>query len=192
MIRRVNIGNARLYGMEEDLGLVQNQYQTAVSLLFVTYLLSEVPSNLVLKRFTPSRWIAFITIVWSFMPFRMILKLLIIIPVMGSHCNINRPYTELCWPYCLPSLTWRYGRRFVPRAHTLSDSFLHQTRNCAQSRLSLRQCSTSRGIRWSLGLCHWLYGWSRWTTRVEMDPYNRRVTNLCARNSYLVYPCGRS
>ena len=31
MIRRVNIGNARLYGMEEDLGLVGNQYQTAVS-----------------------------------------------------------------------------------------------------------------------------------------------------------------
>lgn len=67
IIRRVNIGNARLYGMEEDLGLVRNQYQTAVSLLFVTYLLSEVPSNLILKKFTPSRWIAFITIVWSFM-----------------------------------------------------------------------------------------------------------------------------
>ena len=30
----VNIGNARLYGMEEDLGLKGNQYQTAVSLYF--------------------------------------------------------------------------------------------------------------------------------------------------------------
>lgn len=59
----VNIGNARLYGMEEDLGLRGNQYQTAVSLLFVTYLLSELPSNLVLKKFTPSRWIAFIATV---------------------------------------------------------------------------------------------------------------------------------
>lgn len=38
---RVNIGNARLYGLEEDLGLVGNQYQAAVSLLFVTYLFSE-------------------------------------------------------------------------------------------------------------------------------------------------------
>lgn len=34
---RVNIGNARLYGMEEDLGLVGDQYQVAVSLLFITY-----------------------------------------------------------------------------------------------------------------------------------------------------------
>ncbi|KAJ0377093.1 hypothetical protein COL922a_014122, partial [Colletotrichum nupharicola] len=62
---RVNIGNARLYGMEEDLGLKGDQYQIAVSILFVTYILSELPSNLVIKRFTPSRWIAFITTSWG-------------------------------------------------------------------------------------------------------------------------------
>lgn len=62
---RVNIGNARLYGLEDDLGLTVNQYQTAVSLLFVTYLLSELPSNLVLKKFHPSRWIAFIATSWG-------------------------------------------------------------------------------------------------------------------------------
>lgn len=33
----MNIGNARLYGMEKDLGLVGDQYQIAVSILFVTY-----------------------------------------------------------------------------------------------------------------------------------------------------------
>lgn len=62
---RVNIGNARLYGMEEDLGLVGDQYQVAVSILFVTYILSELPSNLVIKRFKPSRWISFITTSWG-------------------------------------------------------------------------------------------------------------------------------
>ncbi|ORY60795.1 major facilitator superfamily transporter [Pseudomassariella vexata] len=62
---RVNIGNARLYKMEADLGLVGNQYQIAVSILFVTYLSFEVPSNLALKPFTPSRWIAFITTAWG-------------------------------------------------------------------------------------------------------------------------------
>ncbi|KAL5334402.1 major facilitator superfamily domain-containing protein [Aspergillus crustosus] len=62
---RVNIGNARLYKMEEDLGLVGDQYQIAVSILFVTYILSELPSNLVIKRFTPSRWISFITTAWG-------------------------------------------------------------------------------------------------------------------------------
>ncbi|KAI5459137.1 major facilitator superfamily domain-containing protein [Mariannaea sp. PMI_226] len=62
---RVNVGNARLYGLEEDLGLKGNQYQTAVSILFVTYILSELPSNLVIKHFTPSRWLSFITTAWG-------------------------------------------------------------------------------------------------------------------------------
>ncbi|KAK8222118.1 hypothetical protein M8818_000288 [Zalaria obscura] len=63
---RVNIGNAVLYGLETDLNLSSTQYQTAVSLLFVTYILSELPSNLILKHYVrPSRWIAFITTAWG-------------------------------------------------------------------------------------------------------------------------------
>ncbi|KAK2054896.1 major facilitator superfamily transporter [Colletotrichum caudatum] len=62
---RVNIGNARLYNLERDLGLQGNQFQVAVSILFVTYIVFEVPSNLVLKLFTPRRWIAFITVSWG-------------------------------------------------------------------------------------------------------------------------------
>jgi MFS family permease len=41
------------------------QFQAAVSILFVTYILSEIPSNLVLKKLRPSRWIAFITVAWG-------------------------------------------------------------------------------------------------------------------------------
>ncbi|KAK1990563.1 major facilitator superfamily transporter [Colletotrichum falcatum] len=62
---RVNIGNARLYNLERDLDLQGNQFQVAVSILFVTYIVFEVPSNLVLKLFTPRRWIAFITVSWG-------------------------------------------------------------------------------------------------------------------------------
>src|SRR5438552_2951802 len=62
---RVNIGNARLYSMEKDLGLVGNQYQAAVSLVFVTYVLFETPSNMVLKKFTPRLWISLIATLWG-------------------------------------------------------------------------------------------------------------------------------
>ncbi|PVI03288.1 MFS general substrate transporter [Periconia macrospinosa] len=62
---RVNIGNARLYHLERDLGLNASQWQIAVSILFVTYILSEVPSNLVLKKLRPSRYICFITVAWG-------------------------------------------------------------------------------------------------------------------------------
>jgi hypothetical protein len=41
MMDRVNIGNARLFSMEEDLNLRGDQFQLAVSLLFVTYCVSS-------------------------------------------------------------------------------------------------------------------------------------------------------
>ncbi|EFY92520.1 MFS transporter, putative, partial [Metarhizium acridum CQMa 102] len=64
-VDRVNLGNARLYGLEEDLGLSTSQFQVAISIFFVTYMVFEVPSNLVLKLFTPRRWTAFITVSWG-------------------------------------------------------------------------------------------------------------------------------
>jgi len=42
---RTAIGNARLYNMEEDLGLGEGEYQLAVSVLFITYCLFEVVSS---------------------------------------------------------------------------------------------------------------------------------------------------
>lgn len=62
---RVNIGNARLYGLEADLGMAGNDFQLAVSILFVTYLLFEVPSNLLLKYLHPSRYLAFLSVAWG-------------------------------------------------------------------------------------------------------------------------------
>ncbi|KAJ5217938.1 uncharacterized protein N7498_000037 [Penicillium cinerascens] len=62
---RVNIGNARLYKMTENLNLVGNEYQMSVSIFYVTFLVFEVPSNLVLKKFTPSRYIAVLTFFWG-------------------------------------------------------------------------------------------------------------------------------
>lgn len=62
---RTNIGNARLFGLEEDLKLHGDQYQIAVAVLFIPYVLVEVPSNMLLKKFTPSKWLATITVSWG-------------------------------------------------------------------------------------------------------------------------------
>jgi MFS family permease len=51
--------------MEKDLGLKGNQFQASVSLVFVTYVILEVPSNMVLKKMTPRIWIAIIALVWG-------------------------------------------------------------------------------------------------------------------------------
>ncbi|GIZ37800.1 hypothetical protein CKM354_000123400 [Cercospora kikuchii] len=62
---RVSIGNARLYGMEADLGLTGNQYQIGISVLFITYCLFEAPSNMVLKQLRPKWYLAALTLAWG-------------------------------------------------------------------------------------------------------------------------------
>jgi len=48
------IALARLNDLEEELGLDSTQYQTCVSILFVGYLLGQIPSNMFLTRTRPS------------------------------------------------------------------------------------------------------------------------------------------
>ncbi|KAF8503009.1 putative MFS nicotinic acid transporter Tna1 [Gautieria morchelliformis] len=62
---RVNIGQARLAGLEKDLQLRGNQYDIALTIFFVSYGIFELPSNLVLKKFKPPRWICFLMVSWG-------------------------------------------------------------------------------------------------------------------------------
>ncbi|SPO06974.1 related to putative tartrate transporter [Cephalotrichum gorgonifer] len=66
MMDRVNIGNARLFGLEEELKLKKNQFQIAVSVLFITYCLFEAPSNMIIKKMKPARYLAGLTLAWGF------------------------------------------------------------------------------------------------------------------------------
>lgn len=47
---RNNIAAAKLAGLEADLHLSSVEYSTAVSILFVGYLLMQIPSNLLLNK----------------------------------------------------------------------------------------------------------------------------------------------
>ncbi|KAG8526552.1 uncharacterized protein KY384_008753 [Bacidia gigantensis] len=62
---RSNIGNGRLYGLEKDLGMRGNQFQTASSLFFVTYVASEIPSTIWLRTLRPARFINAIAVAWG-------------------------------------------------------------------------------------------------------------------------------
>jgi MFS family permease len=42
-----------------------NQFQIAVSILFVTYVIFETPSNLILKRMKPARYLAGLMFMWG-------------------------------------------------------------------------------------------------------------------------------
>ncbi|KAF9892315.1 hypothetical protein FE257_002092 [Aspergillus nanangensis] len=62
---RINIGNARLQGLEEDLGMTGNDYNIALFIFFVPYILCEIPCNLIMKKLAPSTWISSIMIGWG-------------------------------------------------------------------------------------------------------------------------------
>ena len=65
-IDRANIGNAKIEGLDTDLGLTGIQYNIALSLFFVPYILLEVPSNVVLKKFNkPSLYMAILVVSWG-------------------------------------------------------------------------------------------------------------------------------
>ncbi|GHJ88189.1 hypothetical protein NliqN6_4591 [Naganishia liquefaciens] len=62
---RTNVGTAKLAGLVQDLHMTQAQFNIASTIFFVSYVAGEVPSNLVLKKFRPSRWIPTIVILWA-------------------------------------------------------------------------------------------------------------------------------
>ncbi|CAF3297553.1 unnamed protein product [Rotaria socialis] len=62
---RVNIGQAKLNGLTKTLNLSSIQYNNCLSAFFVTYILFEIPSNLILKKLRPSRWIPLIMTAWG-------------------------------------------------------------------------------------------------------------------------------
>ncbi|KIX02406.1 uncharacterized protein Z518_08347 [Rhinocladiella mackenziei CBS 650.93] len=65
-IDRNNYAAARLQGLEEDLGLHGDQYQLGLSILFVSYILAQVPSNLFLNHLgRPSLYLGFFTCAWG-------------------------------------------------------------------------------------------------------------------------------
>ncbi|KAL1994478.1 hypothetical protein VTN49DRAFT_1948 [Thermomyces lanuginosus] len=65
-IDRANIGNAKIEGMIEDLNMTGVQYNTVLSIFFIPYVLLEVPSNILLKKFKrPSTYIGILATCWG-------------------------------------------------------------------------------------------------------------------------------
>ncbi|KAG1845711.1 sugar transporter [Suillus subalutaceus] len=63
---RTNAAAARLRGYEEDLGMTGNQFNTLTSMLYVGYLLTQTPSNMVLHHMKrPSLYLSSCMSIWG-------------------------------------------------------------------------------------------------------------------------------
>ncbi|KAH8655456.1 major facilitator superfamily domain-containing protein [Xylariales sp. PMI_506] len=65
ILDRSNIASARLGTLEKDLGLTDTQYQTAVAIMFAGYMSGQIPSNIILTRVRPSRYIPVAILLWG-------------------------------------------------------------------------------------------------------------------------------
>ncbi|KAG0238784.1 major facilitator superfamily domain-containing protein [Mortierella sp. GBAus27b] len=62
---RVNIGNAKVANMEEHLHMNPGDYNLALSIFYVGYVLGEVPANMILKKLGPRLWIPLVMVAWG-------------------------------------------------------------------------------------------------------------------------------
>ncbi|KAE8382729.1 major facilitator superfamily domain-containing protein [Aspergillus bertholletiae] len=62
---RGNIGNAKIEGLLDDLNMTGPQYSWCLTVFFFTYCAFELPSNLLLKKMRPSRWLPLLMVAWG-------------------------------------------------------------------------------------------------------------------------------
>lgn len=64
-LNRTNIAQARLNTFNEDLNLKDGDYQTAVAILTVGYMLAQLPSNMLITFIRPSVYLPVAAFIWS-------------------------------------------------------------------------------------------------------------------------------
>ena len=64
-MNRINLGDVRVLGILKELHLTGNKFNIALQVFFVPYILLEIPSNIVLRKITPSTWIATLAFLWG-------------------------------------------------------------------------------------------------------------------------------
>ncbi|KAI9275565.1 major facilitator superfamily domain-containing protein [Phascolomyces articulosus] len=70
---RSNVSNAVIAGLKDDINLQGTQFSTSVSVFFITYIMFQIPSNMVLKRIGARLWLSIIILVWGLITLSMAL-----------------------------------------------------------------------------------------------------------------------
>ena len=62
---RANIGNAETGGMQAELHITSTQYSVILLVFFISYVLFEVPANMILHRVRPSLYLSLACLIWG-------------------------------------------------------------------------------------------------------------------------------
>jgi MFS family permease len=64
-VDRNTIAQARLNGLEDDLGMTGVEFNTTVSILFVGYVLMQIPSNILITQIKPAAYMSSWMVIWA-------------------------------------------------------------------------------------------------------------------------------
>ncbi|WVF68217.1 hypothetical protein IAT40_002982 [Kwoniella sp. CBS 6097] len=62
---RANVGNAKTGGLEKHMNLTSDQYSIVLLVFFISYVVFEIPSNLLIARVRPSLYLSGLCIIWG-------------------------------------------------------------------------------------------------------------------------------
>ncbi|CAG8206564.1 unnamed protein product [Penicillium salamii] len=65
ILDRNNIANAKIAGLPDTLGISNTQYNTCLMIFYVGYIITQIPSNLIITKVRPSLYIGFVTAAWG-------------------------------------------------------------------------------------------------------------------------------
>ncbi|KAJ5811312.1 hypothetical protein N7474_007613 [Penicillium riverlandense] len=98
---QININNAFVSGMKEDLGMYGNELNYMQTCWTVGYVIGEVPSNLLLTRVRPRYWIPAAELLWTVLTFSM------------SRCNTSTQFYVLRFFVGLAESTFYPGMQYI-------------------------------------------------------------------------------
>ncbi|KAI9924547.1 hypothetical protein MW887_006820 [Aspergillus wentii] len=98
---QVNINNAFVSGMKEDLGLYSNELNYMQACWTVGYVIGEIPSNILLTRIRPRYWIPAMELLWTVLTFSL------------SRCNTPTQFYVLRFFVGLAESTFYPGMQYI-------------------------------------------------------------------------------
>ncbi|KAJ6164677.1 hypothetical protein N7470_003349 [Penicillium chermesinum] len=98
---QINLNNAFVSGMKEDLGMYGNQLNYMQTCWTVGYVIGEIPSNLLLTRLKPHYWIPAAELLWTILTFSL------------SRCNTATQFYALRFLIGLAESTFYPGMQYI-------------------------------------------------------------------------------
>lgn len=121
---RINIGNARIQGLEKDLNMKGHDFNIALLVFFIPYIIFEVPSNILIRRIAPSTWLALIMICWGMSRLQVYFSDSQLIKTSRCCYSLHGTHPKFCGSGSMPSASRTFRGRLFPRYHIFWKVFL--------------------------------------------------------------------